>query len=135
MLLLVSSFSLFELGKITYERYDNNIANIILVSILGMTSFIFGSFLIEFKIRKKSRHDIYNSIKNNFEQEGFNLFKHEYNIIINKFTMYAKDVFWFGAIFVGTMILSFNSESFLLYFLLYLYFSLVLFYYIQYIKK
>ncbi|WP_216646086.1 hypothetical protein, partial [Klebsiella quasipneumoniae] len=47
MLLLVSSFSLFELGKITYERYDNNIANIILVSILGMASFIFGSFLIE----------------------------------------------------------------------------------------
>ncbi|MBI6254843.1 hypothetical protein JEP17_06905 [Proteus mirabilis] len=116
MLLLVSSFSLFELGKITYERYDNNIANIILVSILGMASFIFGSFLIEFKIRKKSRHDIYNSIKNNFEQEGFNLFKHEYNIIINKFTMYAKDVFWFGAIFVGTMILSFSSESFLIIF-------------------
>ncbi|RAW94502.1 hypothetical protein [Photorhabdus sp. S9-53] len=76
--------------------------------------FISGSYLIEFKIRKKARKDIYTSIKTNSRAEGFNLFKHEYNVIINRFTMYAKDVFWFGSIFVGTLFLFFDSDNFII---------------------
>ncbi|NDL01596.1 hypothetical protein [Photorhabdus bodei] len=114
ILLLISSLSLFELGRITYIEYNNEIFNILLTSFFGMACFIMGAFLIEFKIRKKARIDIYNSIEKNLSKEGFNLFKHEYNVIINKFTMYAKDVFWFGAIFVGAIFLSIRSGSFII---------------------
>ncbi|MDR0219567.1 MAG: hypothetical protein LBI71_11990 [Enterobacteriaceae bacterium] len=114
VLLLISSLSLFELGRITYIEYNNDIINILLTSFLGVVCFISGAFLIEFKIRRKARCDIYNSIEKNFDKNGFNLFKHEYNVIINKFTMYAKDVFWFGAIFVGAIILSIRSGSYII---------------------
>ncbi|QXF32300.1 hypothetical protein B0X70_03365 [Photorhabdus akhurstii] len=116
ILLFIASLSLFELGRVTYNEYDSETYKIISVSLLGMISLIVGSYLIEFKIRKRVRQDIYNSIKSNFRVEGFNLFKHEYNVIINRFTMYAKDVFWFGSIFVGTVFLFLNSDNFMIVF-------------------
>ncbi|MBS9424625.1 hypothetical protein [Photorhabdus caribbeanensis] len=116
ILLFIASFSLFELGRITYNEYDSETYKIISISLLGMISLIVGSYLIELKIRKKARQDIYSSIKSNFRSEGFNLFKHEYNVIINRFTMYAKDVFWFGSIFVGTVLLFLNSDNFMVMF-------------------
>ncbi|MER2371287.1 hypothetical protein ABS872_12140 [Photorhabdus laumondii] len=114
ILLLIASFSLFELGRITYNEYDSETYRIISISLLGLISFVSGSYLIEFKIRKKARKDIYRYIKNNSSEEGFNLFKHEYNVIINRFTMYAKDVFWFGSIFSGTLFLFFDSDNFII---------------------
>ncbi|MCW7549379.1 hypothetical protein OO184_15915 [Photorhabdus sp. APURE] len=116
ILLFIASFSLFELGAITYNEYGSETYKIISISLLGMISLIVGSYLIELKIRKKARQDIYSSIKSNFRIEGFNLFKHEYNVIINRFTMYAKDVFWFGSIFVGTVLLFLNSDNFMIMF-------------------
>lgn len=116
ILLFIASLSLFELGRVTYNEYDSETYKIISVSLLGMISLIVGSYLIEFKIRKRARQDIYNSIKSNFRVEGFNLFKHEYNVIINRFTMYAKDVFWFGSIFIGTVFLFLNSDNFMIVF-------------------
>ncbi|MBS9437513.1 hypothetical protein EAE91_10105 [Photorhabdus noenieputensis] len=116
LLLFIASLSLFELGRVTYNEYDSEIYKIISISLLGMISLIVGSYLIELKIRKRARQDVYSSIKSNFRVEGFNLFKHEYNVIINKFTMYAKDIFWFGSIFVGTVLLFLNSENFMIVF-------------------